>query len=75
MQHIYLTRKIEQLKEKEKKLKINFLTMTSVHRDTHADLESHGSTHTSPAVLWGWILQEGSKGMQTQRPVPSQEMQ
>lgn len=49
--------------------------MTSMHRDTYADLDSHGSTQTGPAVLWECSRQEGSKGMQPQRPVPMQEMQ
>lgn len=53
---------------------MNLLTTTAMHRDTFADLESHGSTKMSPALLWGWILQEGSKGMQPQCSAPVQEM-
>lgn len=49
--------------------------MTPMHKDTYADLESHGSTQMGLAVPWGWILQKGSKGMQPQCPVPMQEMQ
>lgn len=28
----------------------------------YADLESRSSTQMGPAVLWGWILQEGPRG-------------
>lgn len=51
MQHIYLTWKTEQLKEKEKKLKMNFLTMTSMHKDTYADLAMVQPRQTLLSVL------------------------
>lgn len=56
---------------------MNFLTK---RRDSYfgiagmyADLESHGSTQTGPAVLRGQILQESSRGKQPQCSVPAQE--